>query len=85
MSDHIQMRLKDSPRLAELAQRDVVRVSVPVDVAYDLDRFQKVQRDILGRLGHAQCYSGWDIRWDIVRNFAVDPKLNVREIPSPQW
>ena len=56
-----------------------VRVSLPISVAYDIDRFQEVQRSILDRLGCMACCSGWDIRYDIQRNFLVDEKLNVRE------
>jgi len=72
-------------RLAERAlaygdpspQPSVVRVALPPSVAYDLNKLQRVQKDILGRLGCPACCSGWDIRWDIFRNFAVDEKLNV--------
>jgi hypothetical protein len=54
-----------------------IRVSLPADVAYDFDRFSKIQKDILGRLGCLACCSGWDIRWDIFRDFHVDEKLNI--------
>lgn len=54
-----------------------IRVSLPADVAYDLDKFGKIQKDILGRLGCMACCSGWDIRWDIFRDFHVDDRLNV--------
>jgi hypothetical protein len=56
-----------------------VRVSLPAKVANDLKAFQKVQASILGRLGCAACCSGWDIRFDVVRSFVVDEKLNIRE------
>ena len=59
---------------------NVVKVSVPAEVAYDLDQFQRVQETILDRLGCPACTSGWDIRWDLQRNFLVDEKLNVREV-----
>lgn len=55
-----------------------VHVTVPAEVAFDLDRFQKVQADILGRLGCRACCSGWDIRFDIERRFIVDANLDVR-------
>lgn len=58
---------------------NVVHVTVPAEVAFNLDKFQKVQADIFGRLGHPNCYSGWDVRWDLVRQFAVDRDLNVRQ------
>lgn len=64
------------PGLAE--DRKVVHVSLPAEVAFDFDRFQKVQQDILGRLGCQACCSGWDIRWDLARRFVVDEQLNVR-------
>lgn len=64
------------------AQPNVVRVALPAEVAYDLDRLQKVQKDILGRLGCMACCSGWDIRWDVFRNFRVDEKLNVDVMPE---
>lgn len=61
----------------------VVQVSLPAEVAFDLDRFQQVQRDILGKLGCMACCSGWDIRYDIQRRFIVDAKLNVHETITP--
>ena len=57
---------------------NVVRVSVPVDVYFNLDRIQQVQKTILGRLGCLACCSGWDIRFDLERRFVVDEKLNIR-------
>ncbi|MGW5192785.1 hypothetical protein ACWEOO_26310 [Kribbella sp. NPDC004138] len=68
----------------ELAQRAaaldrVVHVTLPAEVAFDIERFGKVQLDILGKLGCLGCCSGWDIRYDIQRRFVVDADLNVRE------
>ena len=57
-----------------------VRVSLPAKVAYGLKAFQKVQASILDRLGCTACCSGWDIRFDVVRSFAVDEKLDLREV-----
>lgn len=57
----------------------VVRVSLPPKVAYDLKAIQKVQASILDRLGCAACCSGWDIRFDIIRSFVVDERLNIKE------
>lgn len=57
---------------------NVVHVSIPAEVAFDLERFQKVQTDILGKLGCMACCSGWDIRFDIARRFIVDTELNAR-------
>jgi hypothetical protein len=66
--------------LAEGAWGNVVRVSLPAEVAFDVDRFQEIQKSILGKLGCMACCSGWDIRYDIERRFIVDEKLNVRSV-----
>jgi len=55
-----------------------VRVQLPRELAYDLDKFQEVQKDILGKLGCMACCSGYDIRWEFEQRFVVDGKLNVR-------
>lgn len=57
-----------------------VRVTLPREVAYDLDRFTKAQKDILGKLGCLACCSGFDIRWDFEQRFVVDAKLNVLSV-----
>jgi hypothetical protein len=57
-----------------------IRVTVPAKVAYNLKNIQKIQATVLGRLGCPACCSGWDIRFDLARSFAVDDRLNVREI-----
>jgi hypothetical protein len=62
-----------------LAGGRTVQVSLPASVAFDLDRFQEVQRSILDKLGCGACCSGWDIRFDLQRQFLVDEKLNIRE------
>jgi len=61
----------------ELQSPRVVRVSVPANVLNDLDSIQRVQADVLGRLGCPSCCSGFDIRLDLVRQFLVDEQLNV--------
>jgi hypothetical protein len=58
---------------------NVVRVMVPYQVAFQLESINKVKVSILERLGCPRCHSGWDIRFDIARFFAVDDKLNIRE------
>lgn len=55
-----------------------VRVSIPAKVAFDLDSMQQVTANILERLGCPACHSGWDIRFDMERQFLVDEKLNIR-------
>lgn len=74
------MAKDDSLRQTDLAGDRTVRVSLPVSVAYDIDKIQKVQRSILDRLGCMACCSGWDIRFDVHRDFLVDERLEVREV-----
>lgn len=62
------------------AEDRVVHVRMPRSVAFDLRSFQRIQKDILGRLGCQACCSGFDIRWDFVRGFAVDEKLGITEL-----
>jgi hypothetical protein len=69
---------KDMLKRVAMSGARTVHVTIPADVAFDLDRFQQVQKDILGRLGCMACCSGWDIRFDIERRFVVDANLNVR-------
>ena len=64
----------------DLAANRTVRVTVPIKAFNDLDTIQKVQRDVLGQLGCAACCSGWDIRFELARQFVVDEQLNVRTL-----
>jgi hypothetical protein len=57
---------------------NVVRVTVPLKVINDLDAIQRVQRDVLGQLGCQACCSGFDIRFDVARQFLVDESMDVR-------
>jgi hypothetical protein len=49
-----------------------IGVSVPHEILHDLDRFQKVQASILGRVGCPHCTSGYQFDWHIYENWAVD-------------
>jgi hypothetical protein len=57
-----------------------VRVRLPPHVASKLELFQKAQLQILDRLGCPACCSGFDIRWDTVRDFVIDDRLKVHEL-----
>jgi hypothetical protein len=70
--------LEPTKAASRQAANRVVRVSIPADVAGNLDRFHKVQKDILGKLGCLGCCSGWDIRWDQFTDFQVDAKGAIR-------
>lgn len=59
---------------------NVVRVSIPASIHNDLTKMQKVQKDILGKLGCAGCCSGWDIRFTVQKQFVVDKTLTVQEV-----
>jgi hypothetical protein len=59
---------------------NVVQVTLPASAYFNLDRFQKVQATVLGRLGHSSCTSGFDIRYDFAKRFVVDEKLNINEV-----
>jgi hypothetical protein len=65
---------------ASIGGGNTVRVTVPVKAFNDLDAIQRIQRDVLGQLGCQACCSGWDIRFELARQFAVDEKLNVRAV-----
>jgi hypothetical protein len=61
-----------------------IRVVVPFDVAFALDKMQKVTSNLLGRLGCPNCHSGWDIRFIHERDFVVNPKtLDVQSLSGP--
>ena len=51
-----------------------VSVIVPHEVAYSLERLQKVLANVMGRLGHPGCTSGFDLRLIMEREFVVDAK-----------
>ncbi len=51
------------------SKRNVVKVQVSPKDYFDLGRMQDIQKDILGELGCLACCSGWDIRFDMQREF----------------
>ncbi|HID29265.1 MAG TPA: hypothetical protein EYP19_04590 [Desulfobacterales bacterium] len=56
------------------AINNVVRVTVPLKVGYNLKKMQEVTASILDRFGCPNCHSGLDIRFDLERNFLVNAK-----------
>lgn len=66
-------------RMAMFARPQTVPVTLPAEVAFDLDRFHEVQKGILGKLGCMACCSGFDIRYDVQRAFVVDANLEIHE------
>jgi hypothetical protein len=57
-----------------------VRVSVPGEILFDLERFQKVQASILNRAGHPGCTSGLQIDWQNYENWVVDLEGTVHPV-----
>jgi len=57
---------------------NVVRVRIPTNVAHDLQSMQKVTANVLRHLGCEACHSGFDIRYDVVRDLVVNANLEVK-------
>ena len=64
-------------RALETASGRTVRVAVPVNIAFNLDRMQGATKQILTLLGCGGCHSGWDIRFLMEQNFVVNEKGEV--------
>ena len=73
---------QDSFRRYAMTFNRPVTVRVPVDVAFDLEKAQAVQREVLGRLGCQGCTSGFDIRFVHETEFIVDANLRVSPVGS---
>ena len=57
-----------------------VRVTIPISVAYDLEKFQKALANLATQVGHPGCCSGVDVTLLMAREFVVDPaSLQVRD------
>jgi len=52
----------------------LVTVTLPEGVGNDLKKVLKIQKDLLGRLGHPACYSGFDILFRQESDWSVNPK-----------
>ena len=60
------------------ASHGPVEVTIPAEVAFDIDALFEVQRSIFERMGHPGCYSGADIRFQLERRFVVNPSGRVQ-------
>ena len=57
-----------------------IRVTLPISVAYDLEKFQKALANIAQLVGCTGCTSGVDVTFLTAREFVVDPaSLQARE------
>jgi hypothetical protein len=63
----------DVTRIASLSRGNVVRVSVPAKIAFDLGEFNKLVEGLAERLGCLPCLSGAVCLFDFERFFGVDP------------
>ena len=56
-----------------------IRITIPAEVAFDMNKFRGALQNIAERLGHPGCLSGVDCRFHLHRDFVVDPAtLGVR-------
>ena len=63
-----------SAALSSLALKsNVIRVTVPANVANDLDLFAQMLKDLGGRIGCKPCISGAACFFDNERDFVVNP------------
>ena len=72
MADKLDIKSVSSAAVNYRSKRNVVRVSVPAKAYFDVGSIQRIQKDILGQLGCLACCSGWDIRFDMQRNFVIN-------------
>ena len=64
---------------------DRVRVFVQHDVAFSLEKMNKITASVLGKLGCGGCHSGRILEFVTLSDFVVNPKsLDVHEIAGPQ-
>lgn len=68
------LETKASPRLALARETGAIRVTLPAEVAFNLDKFTAAVKNLAERIGHPQCLSGMDIRFLLEREFAVNPQ-----------
>jgi hypothetical protein len=62
-----------------------IRVTLPVSVACDLDKFQRALANVAAMLGNARCASGIGVALQRTREFVIDPaSLQVREAVGEQ-
>lgn len=63
-----------------------VRITMPATVAYDLTALQKAIAIFVGELGCRACCSGFDITFQLERNFVINENLEVTSgDPSPAF
>lgn len=62
-----------------------VRVFIPNEVAFDLNKMNKITADVLKKLGCGGCHSGRILDFVSLQHFVVNAKsLEVHEVTGPQ-
>lgn len=51
-----------------------IRIVVPAEIAFNLDKFTKAMGSLAERLGCRACLSGADCRFHIARDYVINPK-----------
>lgn len=59
------------------AANNVVHVTIPSSVAFNLEKIQQIQKNVLGRLGCQACCSGFDIRFIQEMDFKFNEKAEL--------
>jgi len=65
-----------------LPPRSTLRVAAPSGVLFDLEKFQRAQASVLGRVGCPMCTSGLDLHWQALVDYEVDLAGNVRDVAA---
>ena len=61
-----------SVNLSALGLTDrTIRIRLDADTMNSFDKLQLVQKDLLGRLGCPACHSGFDLRFELQRDFVA--------------
>ena len=68
------MEHSKAARLALVRDTGAIRVTMPAEVAFNLDKFNAAVKNLAERIGHPNCISGQDIRFLLEREFAVNPQ-----------
>jgi hypothetical protein len=62
-----------------------VEVFVSPELYGRLDTLQEIQRSIFEKLGCGGCYSGYDVRIELARQFLVRPNMDIVEVSDRQF
>lgn len=78
------MATSRTTNVAALARRGTtVRVALPADVAFNLDKFTRFTRDLAERLGCKPCLSGAACWFTLEQSFVVNPAGRIEAGPTP--